>query len=79
MLECYTVAAPGVWPGSFMSACSGAVLPLSFTRAIRSLEGLSVAANAKGLSRVSACVVSLRCVGVCQGMVVATKALSVVM
>ena len=34
-----------------MSACSGTVLPLSFTEEIRTLEGVSVAenANVKGL------------------------------
>ena len=46
MPECYTSAAPDVWPGSFMSACSGTVLPLSFTEEVRTLEGVSVAQNA---------------------------------
>ena len=46
MPECYTAAALDVWPGSFMSACSGTVLPLSFTEEIQTLEGVSVAENA---------------------------------
>ena len=51
MPECYTAAAPGVWPGSSVSACSGTVLPLSFTEEIRTPERVSVAenANVKGL------------------------------
>ena len=53
MPECYTVAAPDVWPGSFMSACSGTVLPLSFTEEIQTPEGVSVAENenVKGLRK----------------------------
>ena len=55
MPECYT-AAPDVWPGSFMSACSGTVLPLSFPEEIQTLERISIAenANAKG-SRKASC------------------------
>ena len=51
MPECYTAAAPDVWPVSFMSTCCRTVLPLSFTEEIRTLEGVSVAenANVKGL------------------------------
>ena len=45
MPECYTAAAPAVWPGSFMSACCGTVLPLSFTEEIQTLEGVSIAEN----------------------------------
>ena len=45
MPECYTAAAPDVWPGSFMSACSGTALPLSFSEVIRTTEGVSVAEN----------------------------------
>ena len=32
MPECCTTAAPDVWPGSFMSACSGTVHPLIHRR-----------------------------------------------
>ena len=40
-----------------MSACSGTVLPLSFTEEIQTLEGVSAAenANVKGLSDVNLC------------------------
>ena len=58
MSECYTAAALDVWRGSFMSACSGTVLPLSFTEEIQTLEGVSAAENAnyaKGLSDVNLC------------------------
>ena len=54
MPQCYTAAAPDVWPGSFMmSACTGTVLPLSFTEGIPTLEGVSEAENvsAKGSSQ----------------------------
>ena len=53
MPECYTAAAPDVWPGSFVSACFGTVHPLSFTEGIQTLEGVSIAedANAKGLTQ----------------------------
>ena len=51
MPVCYIAAALDVWPGSFMSACSGTVLPLSFTEEIQTLEGVSIAenVNVKGL------------------------------
>ena len=46
MPECYTAAAPDLWPGSVMSACPGTVLPLSFTEDIQTPEGVSFAENA---------------------------------
>ena len=51
MPECHTAAALDVWPGSFMCACSGTVLPLLFTEEIRTLDGVSVAenVNARGI------------------------------
>ena len=52
MPECYKAAAPDVWSGSFISACSGTCLPLSFTEEIETLEGVSLAENVKGLSNV---------------------------
>ena len=53
MPKCYSAAAPDVWPGLFMSACCGTVLPLSFTEEIQTLEAVSVAenVNVKGLKQ----------------------------